>query len=98
VNDDLDYDRLKRSLQFFIEQYVPANRVAGHSHLVQRLEEEERHRMTKARRSLSASIADYIEATRGFSIEHILAADAELEQRDAYTLSLLRSRSSQRRK
>jgi hypothetical protein len=93
-----DYDRLKRSLQFFVDQYVPANSIQGYSYLVQLLEQEERHSMMLARRSLLASIGDFVNATHGFSIEHILAADAELEERDAYTLSLLRSRFSPRRK
>jgi hypothetical protein len=91
VNDDLDYDRLKRSLQFFVDEYLPANLVGRDSDPVMRLEREERYGMMMARRSLLASIGDFVNATRGFSIEHILAADAELEQRDAYTLSLLRS-------
>jgi len=45
----------------------------------------------------SIAIGDFVEATQGFSPEHALAADSELECRRAYTLSLLRSRFSQRR-
>ena len=92
VYDDLDYSRLKRSLEFLVEQYVPANLIAPDSNPVLRLEQMERRSMTIAHRSLSMSIGDFVEATRGFSIEHLLAADAELEQRGAYTLSLLQSR------
>jgi hypothetical protein len=95
VNDDLDYARLKRSLQFFVDEYLPRNLVGGESHPVLRLEREEQHSMMMARRSLSASVADYVEATRGFSVEHVLAADAELEQRGAYTLSFIQYRFSQ---
>jgi hypothetical protein len=92
VNEDLDYNRLRKSLQFFVEEYVPQNLLGEGSDPVFRLESEERRSMTIARQSLSASIADFVEATRGFSIEHVLAADAELERRGAYTLSLLQSR------
>ena len=97
VNEDLDYDRLKRSLQFFVEEYIPLNLVGGDSDPVLRIERRERHSMTMARRSLLASVGDFVEATRGFSVEHIFAADTELEQRGAYTLSLLQSRFSRRR-
>jgi len=92
VNDDLDYDRLRKSLQFFVEEYLLRNPVGGDSPSILRLKPEEQHSMTMARRLLSVRIADCIEATRGFSIEHVLAADAELEQRGGYTLSQLRSR------
>jgi hypothetical protein len=98
VYDDLDYRRLKRSLEFLVEQYVTGDFIERSSDLVQRLAREERHSMTMARRSLSAGIADFVEATRGFSIEHVLAADAELEQRGGYTLSLLQLRFSRRRR
>jgi hypothetical protein len=98
VNDNLDYRRLKKSLQFFVEEYAPANLVRGDSNPVLQLERLERRSMTMAHRFLSASIADFAEATRGFSIEHMLAADAEMERRDAYTLSVLRSRFSRDRK
>jgi hypothetical protein len=95
VHDDLDYSRLKRSLEFLVEQYAPANVPAPHP--IQLLERDERRSMTTARRHLSAAITDLVQATQGFSIEHILAADSELERRGAYPLSLLRARFSRRR-
>jgi hypothetical protein len=52
--------------------------------------------MTMARRYLSVAVGDFVEATQGFSVEHVLSADLELERRDAYTLSVLRSRFSRR--
>lgn len=97
MRDDLDYSRLKRSLEFLVEQYVPANLIARDSHPVRLLERDERRSMTIARRRLSAAIGDFVEATQGFSIEHVLAADSELERRGAYPLSVLRSRFSRRR-
>jgi hypothetical protein len=97
VHDDLDYSRLKRSLEFLVEQYTPANVPYRDSQPIRLLERDERRSMTTARRHLSAAIADLVQATEGFSIEHILAADSELERRGAYPLSLLRARFSRRR-
>jgi hypothetical protein len=96
VQNDLDYSRLKRSLEFLVEQYVPANLITRDSHPVLRLKRLEGRSMTMAHRSLSGSISDFVEATNGFSIEHVLTADAELERGGAYTLSFLRSRFSRR--
>jgi hypothetical protein len=97
VHNDLDYSRLKRSLEFFVTEYVPADLIATDSHPLWLLERDEKRSMTRARRCLSVAIGDFVEATQGYSIEHVLAADSELERRDAYTLSLLRSRFSRRR-
>jgi hypothetical protein len=94
VHDDLDYNRLKRSLEFFVEQYIPENVITSDSHPVRLLERDEERSMTSARRSLLVAIAEFVEATQGFSLEHILAADSELERRDAYALSVLRLRFS----
>jgi hypothetical protein len=94
---DLDYSRLKRSLEFLVEQYLPADLISHDSHPVRLLERDERRSMTIARQRLSVAIGDFMEAIQGFSIEHVLAADSELERRGAYPLSLLRSRFSGRR-
>jgi hypothetical protein len=92
MHNDLDYNRLKRSLAFFVEQYVPANLITPDSDPVRLVERNENRSMSRAWQSLSVTISDYVEATRGFSLEHVLAADSELERRDGYTLSFLRSR------
>jgi hypothetical protein len=97
VHDDLDYSRLKKSLEFLVEQYVPHNGIPHDSHPARLLQRYERRSMTIARRHLSIAIGHLVEATRGFSIEHLVAADSELERRGAYPLSLLRSRFSRRR-
>lgn len=47
--------------------------------------------MTEAQQSLLVALEDLVEATRGFSMRHVLAADSEMERRDACTLSMLRS-------
>ena len=47
--------------------------------------------MTVAQQSLIVAPGNLVEATRGFSMEHVLAADSEMERRDACTLSMLRS-------
>ena len=97
MHQDLDYARLKMALEFLVEQYVPANLITRDSHPVRLLERDEKRSMTKARRYLSVAIGDFVEATQGFSVEHVQAADSELERRGAYTLSLLRSRFTRRR-
>ena len=97
MHDDLDYSCLKRSLEFLVDQYVPENLFKPDSHPVELLKNDEERNPTRARRRLSIAIGDFVEATRGFSIEHVLQADSELERRGAYTLSLLRSRFSRRR-
>lgn len=94
MDEDLDYHRLKRSLEFLLEQYVPAQLVTAQSHPVRLVECAEQRSMREAEQYLSVALADLVEATRGFSIEHVLAADSELERRNAYTLSVLRSRFS----
>jgi len=98
MHNDIDYSRLKRSFEFFVEQYLPENLITSESHPIRLLEREEQRSATRARRSLAVAIGDFVEATRGYSLEHVLAADSELERRDAYTLSLLRSRFSRPRK
>jgi len=97
MHSDLDYSRLKRSLEFFVEQYIPENLITAESHPVRLVERDEQRSIMRARRSLSVAIEDIVEATLGFSLEHVLAADSELKRRDAYTLSLLRSRFSRPR-
>jgi len=97
MHSDLDYSRLKRSLEFFVEQYIPENLITAESHPVRLVERDEQRSIMRARRSLSVAIEDIVEATLGFSLEHVLAADSELERRDAYPLSFLRSRFSRPR-
>ena len=54
--------------------------------------------MVMARRGLSVAIADMLEATQDLSASQLQDADAELERRDAYTVSFLRSRFTRRHK
>jgi hypothetical protein len=91
VPEELDYHCLKRSLEFLFEQHVPAQLVTAESHPVRLVEWAEQRSITEAQQFLLVALEDLVEATRGFSIEHVLAADSELERRDACTLSVLRS-------
>jgi hypothetical protein len=88
----LDYERLKRSFAFFVERYVPIELLSFEAHPVRVLEQMEKQRMGMARRGLLVAIADMLEGMRDFSQSQIHEADAELEKRDAYTLSFLRGR------
>jgi len=97
VEPELDYEKLKRSLAFFVERYLPAEIVTPETHPVRVLERMEKERMTMARRGLSVAIADNVEGAQDFSPSEVREADAELERRGAYTLTFLRSRFTRRR-
>ena len=98
MHDDLDYGRLKKALEFFVEQYLPANLSTGDSNPVRLLKCDEGCSMATARQRLFVALGDFVEATQGYSLEHVLAADSALETRGAYSLSLLRSRFGRRNK
>ena len=68
MHDDLDYSRLKRSLEFFVVQYVPENLIKPDSHPVELLKSDEQRNPTRARRRLSIAIGDFVEATQGFPL------------------------------
>ena len=89
---DLDYARLKRSLEYFVEHYGPAEVITRGSHPVKLWEREEPSCMGRARRALAVAIADFVEDTQDFCREHVSGIDRDLRKRDAYTLSFLRER------
>ena len=62
----LDYARLKRSFEYFVEHYVPAERITPGSHPVKLLERDEPSRMSRARRALAVAVADFVEGTQDF--------------------------------
>jgi len=90
VSVDLDYARLKRYFEYFVEHYAPAELNAPGSHPVKRLEHDEPSHMSRARRALTMAIADFIEGTQDFCGERVSEIDRDLQKRDAYTLSFLR--------
>ncbi len=77
---------------------MPTELITPEAHPVRVLERMEKKRMEVARRGLSVAIADMVEATQDLSASQLLDADAELERRDAYPLSFLRSRFTRRHK
>jgi hypothetical protein len=83
----LDYARLKRSFEYFVEHYVPAERITPGSHPVKLLERDEPSRMSRARRALAVAVADFVEGTQDFCLERVSEIDRDLQKRDAYTLS-----------
>jgi hypothetical protein len=97
VKQELNYDKLKKSLAFFVERYLPTEVLTPETHTVRVLERMEKERVTMARRGLMVAIADNVEATRDFSPSQVRDADAELEKLGAYTLTFLRSRFTRRR-
>ena len=79
---DLDYARLKRSFEYFVEHYTPAELIKPRSHPVKLLERDECSRMSRAQE---------------FCHERVSEIDRDLQKRDAYTLSFLREHFTTRR-
>ena len=94
---DLDYARLKRSFQYLVEHYVPADLITPESDPVKLLERDELSSMSRARRALAVAIGDFVEGTQDFCAEHVSQIDRDLHKRDAYTLSFLREHFTRRR-
>jgi hypothetical protein len=90
VFPDLDYARLKRSFEYFVEHYAPAELNTPGSPSVKLLERDDPSRMGRARRALAVAIADFVDGTLDFCGERVSEIDRDLQKRDAYTLSFLR--------
>ncbi len=93
---DLDYVRLKRSFEYFVEHYAPVELITPGSPL-KLLERDEPSRISRARRALAVAIADFVEGTQDFCGERVSEIDRDLQKRDAYTLSFLREHFTKRR-
>jgi hypothetical protein len=94
---DLDYARLKRSFEYFVEHYAPAELNTPGSHSVKLSERDEPTGMNRTRRALALAIADFVEGTQDFCRERVWEIDRDLQKRDAYTLSFLREHFTTRR-
>jgi hypothetical protein len=94
VFPDLDYARLKRSFEYFVEHYGPAELITPGSHPVKLLERDEPLQLSRA---LAVAIADFVEGTQDFCGERVSEIDRDLQKRDAYTLSFLREHFTRRR-
>ena len=90
MSPDFDYARLKRSFEYFVEHYAPAEVNAPSSHRVKLLEHDELFRISRARRTLAEAIAEFVDGTQDFCHERVSEIDRDLQKRDAYTLSFLR--------
>jgi hypothetical protein len=90
VFPELDYARLKRSFEYFVEHYAAADFNAPGTHPVNLLQRVGCAHMTRARRALVVGIADFVDSTQDFCRERVSEIDRDLQKRDAYTLSFLR--------
>jgi hypothetical protein len=97
VFPDLDYARLEKSFEYFVEHYASAELITPRSHPVKLWECDERSRMSRARRALAVAIADFVDCTQDFCRERVSEIDRDLQKRDAYTLSFLREHFTRRR-
>ena len=87
---DLDYARLKRSFEYFVDHYAPARLITPGAHPVKLLERDEPSCMSRARRAAAVAIADFVDGTQNFCCERVSETDRDLQTRDPYTLSFLR--------
>ena len=94
---ELNYEKLKKSLGFLVDRYIPWKFLDPEVHPVHVLERFENKRMAMARRGLIVAIADMVEGTQDFSSAQVREADAELKKIGAYTLTFLRSQLRRRR-
>ena len=90
VSLNLDYARLKRSFEYFVEHYAAAELNAAGSHPVELLDCDEAAHMSRAQRTLAVAITDLVDSTQDFCHEGVAELDRDLQKRDAYTLSFLR--------
>ena len=90
VSLNLDYARLKRSFEYFVEHYAAAELNAAGSHPVELLDCDEAAHMSRAQRTLAVAITDFVDGTQDFCRERVSEIDRDLQKRDAYTLSFLR--------
>jgi hypothetical protein len=96
VAKELDYEKVKKSLSFLVERYVPCELLTPKAHPIRVLERMEKQHMAMARRGIIIAIGDMIEATQDLSKRELHAADSEMQKVDAYTLSFLQSQLARR--
>ena len=94
---DIDYDKLKRSFEFLVQNIMPQNLLTEWSDPIKSLERNEKRGRAVARRGLFTAIGDFVEASQDFSKAQLREVDKEMADRGAYTLSFFRSRFSRRK-
>ena len=88
---DLDYVRLKRSFEYFVEHYT-AELITRGSEPVELSTRDKSSRNSRPRCALAMAIADFVDNTQDFCGERVSEIDRDLQRREAYTLSFLRER------
>lgn len=87
---DLDYLRLKKSFEYFVEQYACAELTQRGFDSVRLFERNKSTDPTSAHLAVIVSLADFVEGTQDFCREQVFEIDRDLQKRNAYTLSFLR--------
>ena len=87
---ELDYARLKRSIEYFVEHYGSAEHIAPGPDPAEPLNRNQASRMSREKRTLDLAITDFVDGTQDFCGERVSEIDRDLQKRDAYTLSFLR--------
>ena len=90
VFPNLEYARLRRSFEYFVEYYASAEFVTSESHYAKVLERDQRSGTNRAQSALAVAIAQFVEGTQDFCCERLAEIDRDLRKRHAYTLSFLR--------
>ena len=80
---DLDYARLKRSIEYFVEHYGPAEPITSESQPANFVERFEWSRTSQAWRNRAIWIADFVESTRDFCAERVAEIDRDPCKRNA---------------
>ena len=97
MDEPLDYQKMKKSLEVFVERYFPPKAVTRESHPVRVLDRFEKKSMRMARRGAAVALGDCVEMAQDVSGVQLTEIDAELVRRGGYPLSILRVRFSRRR-
>jgi hypothetical protein len=82
---DLDYARLKRSFEYFVEHYASADLTKPELHAA-----DEASDTIAKYRAVAGAIATFVDGTQDFCHERVAEIDRDLHKGDAYTLSFLR--------
>jgi hypothetical protein len=81
VYPDLDYARLRKSLEYFVEHYGFAEHITSGLDPVKLLDRDERFPMSRKCRALVVAIADFIGGTQDFCGERVSEIDRDLQNR-----------------
>ena len=97
MDDPLDYQTMKRSLEILVDRYFPPEIVTPESHPAHVLDRMEKASMSMAHRGAAVALGDCVEITQDVAGAQLEQIDAELARGGGYPLSTLRTRLSRRR-